>query len=250
VLCDGFGAAWPLSRKFGCTPQLAADLLRRAHEHELRPGVSFHVGSQQFDTSAWDRALALVADLRAELRADGIELELVNLGGGLPGSYRESAPAVDAYGAAITAAVRRRLGPDLPPQVLIEPGRYLVADAGSIRCEVVTIGIKSDSDQHRWVYLDVGMFSGLAEAMEEAIRYPIGVDGHDGQRPTGPVVLAGPTCDSADILYDTVDYQLPLDLAPGERLILESTGAYTATYSSIGFNGFPPLDVEVLGAAG
>ena len=59
-------------------------------------------------------------------------------------------------------------------------------------------------------------------------------------------MLAGPTCDSADILYQTVDYQLPLALAPGDRLDLQSVGAYSITYSTIGFNGFPPLDVEVL----
>lgn len=244
VLCDGFGAAWPLSRKFGCTPDLARRLLGRAARAGLRVGVSFHVGSQQFDPAAWDRALAVVADVRAELRADGIELELVNLGGGLPGSYIEATPAMPTYGDAIVAAVERRLGPALPAEVLIEPGRHLVADAGALRCEVVTVGQKSASDEHRWVYLDVGMFSGLAEVMGQAIRYRVVSD-----RPaaaTGPVVLAGPTCDSADILYETVDYQLPLDLRPGDRLFLHSVGAYSTTYSTIGFNGFPPLDVEVL----
>jgi ornithine decarboxylase len=119
-----------------------------------------------------------------------------------------------------------------------------VADAGALRCEVVTVARKSTSDEHRWVYLDVGMFSGLAEVMDEAIRYRVLTDGAD--RPSGPVVLAGPTCDSADILYETVDYQLPLDLRAGERLYLQSVGAYSTTYSTIGFNGFPPLDVEVL----
>ena len=65
-------------------------------------------------------------------------------------------------------------------------------------------------------------------------------------RPTGPVVLAGPTCDSADILYETVDYQLPSTSTRAMRLYLQSVGAYSTTYSTIGFNGFPPLDVEVL----
>ncbi|MBV9951471.1 MAG: type III PLP-dependent enzyme [Acidimicrobiia bacterium] len=245
ILCDGFGAAWPLSRKFGCAPDVARELLLEAARHGLRPGVSFHVGSQQFDPAAWDRALATVADLRAELLAEDVELELVNLGGGLPGTYLEAIRPVDEYGSDIVAALRRRLGPDLPPEMLVEPGRYLVADAGALRCEVVTVARKSTTDEHRWVYLDVGMFSGLAEVMDEAIRYRVLTDGAD--RPTGPVVLAGPTCDSADILYETVDYQLPLDLRAGERLYLQSVGAYSTTYSTIGFNGFPPLDVEVLG---
>lgn len=248
VLCDGFGAAWPLSRKFGCAPDLARRLLGRAARAGLRPGVSFHVGSQQFDPTAWDRALAVVADLRAELRADGIELDLVNLGGGLPAPYIETVPSLAEYGEAIVAAVRRRLGPTPPAEIIIEPGRHLVADAGALRCEVVTVGRKSAHDRHRWVYLDVGMFSGLAEVMGQAIRYPIVSERPASATPTGPVVLAGPTCDSADILYETVDYQLPLDLSPGDRLHLCSAGAYSTTYSTIGFNGFPPLDVEVLSA--
>jgi ornithine decarboxylase len=250
ILCDGLGAAWPLSRKFGCSADLAVALLRRAASAGLTPGVSFHVGSQQFDPQAWDRALALVADLRAELRSDGIELGLVNLGGGLPGTYREDVPDTAVYGAAIEAAVGRRLGPDLPAEILVEPGRFLVADAGVLRTEVVTVGTKTLHDDHRWVYLDVGMFSGLAEVMDEAIRYRI-VPADDRSHldgPTGPVVLAGPTCDSADVLYQTVDYRLPLSLAPGDRLHLLSVGAYSATYSTMGFNGFPPLDVEILPA--
>src|SRR5690349_19434160 len=105
ILCDGLGAAWPLSRKFGCAPELAPDLLRKAASNGLRAGLSFHVGSQQFDVQAWDRALATVADIRAELRADGIELELVDLGGGLPGRYREDVPSIAAYGDAITDAL-------------------------------------------------------------------------------------------------------------------------------------------------
>ena len=249
ILCDGLGAAWPLSRKFGCAVDMATDLLRSAAHAGLIPGVSFHVGSQQFDPEAWDRALALVADLRAELRADGIELGLVNLGGGMPGTYIEDVPPIAAYGASIADAIERRLGPDLPAEVLVEPGRFLVADAGVLRAEVVTIGRKTRHDDHRWVYLDVGMFSGLAEVMDEAIRYRIvAADGSTVPvgEPTGPVVLAGPTCDSADILYQTLDYQLPLSLAPGDRILLLSVGAYSATYSTVGFNGFDPLDVEVL----
>jgi ornithine decarboxylase len=249
VLSDGVGAAWPLSRKFGCTLERAAELLRRAHGSGLSVGVSFHVGSQQFDPSAWDRALADVAGLRAALREDGVELEGVNLGGGLPGSYIEDIPSPEHYGAAIEAAIQRHLGPDRPPQILIEPGRFLVADAGVLRTEVVTVGTKSPNDERRWVYLDVGVFTGLVETMDEAIRYRIVAEDGTPYRDLdelGPVILAGPTCDSADILYESTDYRLPLDLRSGDRLLFLSLGAYSTTYSTVGFNGFDPLDVEIL----
>ena len=207
--------------------------------------MSFHVGSQQFDPSAWDRALSSIADLRAELRADGIDLSAVNLGGGLPGQYREEVPPLDDYADAIQRAVGRRLGPDLPAEMIIEPGRYLVADAGVLRSEVVTVSTKSLRDDRRWVYLDVGLFSGLPEVMDEAIRYPMVTDG-DPLGGVGPVVIAGPTCDSADILYERCGCELPLDLGPGDHVYLLSVGAYSTTCSSVGFNGFGPLHVEVL----
>ena len=95
----------------------------------------------------------------------------------------------------------------------------------------------------RWVYIDAGLFSGLDETMDERIRYRLHVPGPD--RPRGPVVLAGPTCDSADILYRH-GVELPLDLMPGERVIFLSAGAYTANCSAVGFNGFPPLSTRII----
>jgi ornithine decarboxylase len=103
---------------------------------------------------------------------------------------------------------------------------------------------RDPAEDLRWGYLDVGVFTGLVEAMGEAIRYPIRTPRGDG--PVGPAVLAGPTCDSLDVLYEEVRYQLPLDLAEGDLVELGSTGAYTTTCSSVGFNGFPPLRTVVV----
>ena len=103
---------------------------------------------------------------------------------------------------------------------------------------------KSPDDLHRWVYLDIGMFSGLAECAGEAIRYKIDTL-RDGEE-TGPCVLAGPSCDSADILYEKRPIQMPLSLQSGDRVMIRNCGAYTSSYSSVGFNGFPPLEVVVL----
>ena len=74
---------------------------------------------------------------------------------------------------------------------------------------------------------------------DESIRYPIRTP-RDGA-PVSPCVLAGPTCDSADVMYEKEPYQLPISLEIGDKVLIEGTGAYTATYSSVAFNGFPPL---------
>jgi ornithine decarboxylase len=246
IASDGSGADWPLTRKFGCDPDLALDLLLSAHGMGLEVGLSFHVGSQQRDPEAWDRALATVADIHAVLRANDIEPAVVNLGGGFPASYVEQVPDIAAYGAAIGGSLQRRLGDRRPARVMIEPGRYLVADAGVVQAEVVLVARKSRDDTTRWVYLDVGLFGGLAEVLDEAIRYRICTP-HDGGL-VGPVVIAGPSCDSADVLYERSGYRLPLALRDGDRVDLLSTGAYTSTYSSVWFNGFPPLRTRYLPA--
>jgi ornithine decarboxylase len=230
VTTDGGGADWPLSRKFGCAPDMAMHLLTRAAEKGHAVGVSFHVGSQQRNPEAWDTALATVGEVFDHLRSRDIEPVLVNLGGGFPGHY--------AYGATIRAALAKRLG-DTPRRVIAEPGRYLLADAGVLQTEVVLVSRRSLEDDARWVYLDCGVYTGLTEALGESIKFRFRTP-HDGG-PTGRVCIAGPTCDSADILYEHADYQMPLALEAGDRVEVLSTGAYTTTYSTVGFNGFPAL---------
>jgi ornithine decarboxylase len=236
VRTSGHGADWPLTRKFGCSHDEAARLLRKAAIAGLEVGASFHVGSQQRDVEAWDEALAVVAWVFDELAATGVEPSLVNLGGGFPARYVDGVAPIGHYGAAIERAMRRRLGHH-SLRVLAEPGRYLVGDAGVLHTEVVLVAERTPGE--RWVYLDCGMFHGLAETMDEAIRYRIRTP-HDGT-PMAPAAIAGPTCDSADVLYEKTGYPLPVALRAGDRVQLLSTGAYTTTYSSVGFNGFEPL---------
>jgi ornithine decarboxylase len=238
IFTTGGGADWPLSRKFGCEPALAADLLRLARDLGLVPyGVSFHVGSQQRNPRQWEDAIRQASELFRGLEDDGIELAMLNLGGGFPARYRRRTPPIIAYGRAIRAALLTFFGNRLP-RLIVEPGRQLVGDAGVIHTEVVLISRRSTEDPRRWVYLDIGRFGGLAETEDEAIQYPI-VSHRQG--PGEAVVLAGPTCDSADILYERADYQLPLDLCIGDKLEIRAAGAYTSTYASVAFNGFEPL---------
>jgi len=245
VLTDGAGAEWPLSRKFGCEPDMAVSVLEHAHKLGLEAvGVSFHVGSQQANTAAWDTALADASRVFKTLAERGIHLKLVNMGGGFPTRYLKDVPTSEDYGKAIFGALRRHFGNRIP-ETIIEPGRGLVGDAGVIRAEVVLVSRKSeDPDGQRWVFLDIGKFGGLAETMDEAIRYPIRTP-RDGDRTT-PCVIAGPTCDSADVLYEKTPYELPVSLTVGDEILIEATGAYTTTYASNGFNGFAPLKSYVI----
>src|SRR5689334_4894077 len=239
ILCDGAGAEWPLSRKFGCEPSMAADVLEHAHRLGLNAhGISFHVGSQQRNQHAWDRALAQAAAVFKECGERGINLSMVNLGGGFPTKYLKNVPTVRTYGSAIFRALRKHFGNRIP-ETIIEPGRGMVGNAGVIETEVVLVSKKSEEDDVRWVYLDIGKFGGLAETMDESIRYPIKTP-RDGAE-LGACVIAGPTCDSADVLYEREPYMLPVSLEIGDKVLIEGTGAYTATYSAVAFNGFAPL---------
>jgi len=233
------GAEWPLSRKFGCDPEMAVDVLEHAQRLGLDAvGVSFHVGSQQRRTAAWDEALKSAAAVFRACADRGINLSMVNLGGGFPTKYLRDVPAVESYGRSIFRALRKHFGNRIP-ETIIEPGRGMVGNAGVIEAEVVLVSNKSEHDHVRWVYLDIGKFGGLAETMDESIRYPIRTP-HDGDE-VGPCVLAGPTCDSADVLYEKRPYELPISLEIGDKVLIEGTGAYTATYASVAFNGFAPL---------
>jgi ornithine decarboxylase len=170
-------------------------------------------------------------------------LRILNIGGGFPAFYGLPLLATEDYAAEVMRMVRHRFGADV--HVMAEPGRGLVAEAGVIVAEVLLVARKDQDDLARWVFLDIGKFSGLAETMDEAIRYQF--ETRHGDEETGPCILAGPSCDSADVLYEKRPVQLPLALSAGDKVRILCTGAYTTSYSSVGFNGFPPLDAVFVG---
>ncbi|CAD5379891.1 Ornithine decarboxylase [Pseudomonas sp. OF001] len=240
ILTEGSTTAdWPLSRKFGCQSDMAMDLLILARDLGLVPyGVSFHVGSQQRDISVWDAAIAKVKVIFERLKEeDGIELKMINMGGGFPANYIAKTNSLETYAEEIIRFLKEDFGDDLP-EIILEPGRSLIANAGILVSEVVLVARKSRTAVERWVFTDVGKFSGLIETMDESIKFPIWTEKKGEME---EVVIAGPTCDSADIMYEHYKYGLPLNLASGDRLYWLSTGAYTTSYSAVEFNGFPPL---------
>ena len=236
-------ADWPLTRKFGCDAGLALQLLDYAKEVGLTPvGFSFHVGSQTRRAEMWAPTLDQMAEIWKAAKDAGHELTLLNIGGGFPAFYGESIDTPTVYAGRVMELVNEKFGHI--PQIMAEPGRGMVAEAGVIVSEVMLVSRKSDRDVHRWVYLSIGRFSGLAETEGEAIRYQFET-ARDGDA-TGPCIMAGPSCDSADVLYEKRPMHLPLTLRSGDRVLIRNTGAYTSTYSSVCFNGFPPLDVVVI----
>uniref|UniRef100_Q0HZK7 ornithine decarboxylase n=1 Tax=Shewanella sp. (strain MR-7) TaxID=60481 RepID=Q0HZK7_SHESR len=240
ILTEGTDTAdWPLSRKFGCQNEMAYELLVLAKELGLEPfGISFHVGSQQRDIGAWDSAIGKVKSIFDRLRDEhNIVLKMINMGGGFPANYIDKTNQLGVYAEQITHFLKEDFGDDLP-QIILEPGRSLISNAGVLVSEVVLISKKSYTALERWVFTDVGKFSGLIETMDEAIKFPIFTH---KQGELDKCVIAGPTCDSADIMYEHYSYGLPNDLAIGDRMYWLTAGAYTTTYSAVCFNGFPPL---------
>lgn len=234
---------WPLSRKFGCQPRMSTDLMLLAADLGLEPyGVSFHVGSQQREIPAWDAAIVQVHSLFDWMEKEHFRLKAINMGGGFPADYLVKTNPLSVYAEEISRYLTLYFGNSVP-KIYLEPGRGLVGEAGVLISEIISVSKKSKTDLKRWVYTDVGIFNGLMETLGESIKYPVYTD-KNGE--TGDVIMAGPTCDSLDIMYEHFKYQLPLSLESGDRIYWLSTGAYTASYSAIEFNGFPPLQTYYL----
>jgi len=245
ILVSSAEAEWPLSRKFGCSSSYALPLLDLARDLGLDPvGLSFHVGSQTKHPYMWYDCLDTVAAIWEHARAEGHELTLLNIGGGFPAYYGVDITEPQQYGEQLMQAIADRF--DGVEYIMAEPGRGMVGSAGAIAAECLLVSRKTPGDPVRWVFLNVGRFSGLAEAEGEAIKYQFLTVGKESER-TSECIVAGPTCDSADVLYERNKVLFPDSLASGDRVIIKTCGAYTSTYSTIAFNGFPPLQVVAIG---
>ena len=239
---DGKGAAWPLSVKFGRSKERVYQLLVKAKALGLEPGgICFHVGSQQCMASAWDKAIGECAQIVQRLAAEGIHLSVLNIGGGFPWLYSGDAPSIDVLGKAIEQSINSHGLRDMV--IMTEPGRYVVANAGVLVSEVILVVKNKEHDVPRWTYLDAGMYNGLCES--GAVNLPIVTDKDDS--PKVPSILAGPTCDSTDVIGKQKPFDLPEDLSCGDRVVMLDAGAYTVSYSTVSFNGFSPLAEYFIG---
>ena len=236
---DNKGAHWPLSNKFGCSFDMVKELLLEAkHMGLLAVGISFHVGSQQTNLDRWEEALALCKKINLFLEKNKINIEFINIGGGIPVNYLGEKINLKKFNIKLNDSFKKYFD-QKKIKMMLEPGRALVANAGIIESEIIFVSKKSKNSKERWVYIDVGRFGGLAETDGESIKYDI--KPIIGSNKLGPVVIAGPTCDGVDVLYEKIKYQFPLNIKSGDRIRIFSAGAYTSVYSSA-FNGFSPLN--------
>jgi ornithine decarboxylase len=230
---DDSRSIFPLSRKFGTSVEEALGLMILADRLGLVPmGITFHVGSQCTEPRAWAAAIAQSGLLMRRLSTSGIHVSMLNIGGGFPARYSDEATPFSAIAAVIEKELHRL--PYLPEHIAAEPGRFLVAESATMVTSV--IGIEERAGD-RWVYLDVGGYNGLMEALQTGGRwkFPLSTTADPGT--LAPCTVTGPSCDSSDTLFYGVN--LPLELQVGDRVMIGSAGAYSTSYAS-SFNGFPP----------
>jgi ornithine decarboxylase len=232
------GAAVDLSAKFGCLPSDVPALIAAARDGGVRMvGLATHAGSQPKTTEVHVRAIRCLVDLLARVRHDlAGERPTLDIGGGFPTEYGYGAggPTIEAFCAPLRDAL---VGAPPDTRFLCEPGRYLVAPAGTAVASVIG---KAERDGRWWYYLDDGVYGSWSGQLHEPVRYPVRALGRRGA--TYPSVLAGPTCDSVDVIG--ADLELPL-LEPGDLIAGETMGAYTAA-SACDFNGVPRARIVVV----
>ena len=220
------GSEWPLSKKFAVEVDVAEELLLYARKKGLNPvGITFHVGSQCTNIYNWDSALNKAKDLWDRAEKAGIRLSLLNIGGGYPIRYTKDVVGISAIDKNINRLIYEKFPRKM--RVLIEPGRAVVGDAGIFVTQVIGKATRGDEE---WLSLDVGVFNGLMESVG-GIKYSYIVE---GSKEIKKWTLAGPSCDSFDVIEK--DIYLP-DPAVGSYVLILSSGAYTISYASE-FNGF------------
>jgi ornithine decarboxylase len=243
---DDKESVFPLSRKFGADPEDAFDLMLQARRLGLRPyGITFHVGSQCGSPDAWRRAIGVSGELMNRLAAEGIVLDMLDLGGGFPARYVAEVPSIQAIADQINPALDEL--PYRPGLLAAEPGRHLVAESA-----VMAVGVigREHRGGENWLFVDVGAYNGMMETLQtgNGWDYPLWTSLPDhAELPQVPFTVTGPSCDSSDTVF--LNVLLPATLDVGDTLYIGSAGAYTLSYASA-FNGFEPPTPLFVGTGG
>jgi ornithine decarboxylase len=227
------GSVFPLTRKFGAKPSGIPAVINAAKSNGMAlTGVTFHVGSQCNNIANWTKGINAVKGVFTQLEHNGWTPELLNIGGGYPLLLSTDDPTIEEIGMSINEQLKSI--PD-SVQIMGEPGRFLVGSAGCLVTQVIGLATR---DEQRWVYLDTGFYGGL---MEMAESFPLKIISER----TGEAhlwTLAGPTCDSIDVLGE---HSLPSNTEVEDILYIPNLGAYCTT-CACDFNGFPVPEMVVV----
>jgi len=227
------GSDWPLSGKFGAGGSEAREIILAAAKIGADlAGVTFHAGSQCRNPENWRVGIEKARTAFDAMAKAGLKPRMLDIGGGFPVRHVKPIPSIELIGEVVNDALRA-FGPEV--QVVAEPGRFIVSDAGYFVCRVMGTATRGGK---RWMHWDAGLFGGIIETTE-GLKYKIRTD---RAGPDVPWHVAGPTCDSVDVVLR--DEPLPSDLQEGDFIYLRNAGAYTTAYAS-GFNGFPLPEARV-----
>jgi ornithine decarboxylase len=233
IATPNIGSDWPLSGKFGAGAGETREIIATAAKLGADlAGVTFHAGSQCRNPENWRVGIEKARTVFDSMLKAGLKPRLLDIGGGFPVRHVKPIPSVEVIGEVVNEALKA-FPEDV--QVIAEPGRYLVSDAGYFVCRVLGTATRSGK---RWMHWDAGLFGGVIETTE-GLKYKIRTDR------SGPDIawnVAGPTCDSVDVVMR--EEPLPSDLQEGDFIYLRNAGAYTTAYASE-FNGFPLPEVRV-----
>jgi len=233
IATPNIGSDWPLSGKFGAGAAETREIISTAAKLGADlAGVTFHAGSQCRNPENWRVGIEKARTVFDAMTKAGLRPRMLDIGGGFPVRHVKPIPSIEVIGEVVNEALRA-----FPEEVEVvaEPGRYLVSDAGYFVCRVLGTATRSGK---RWMHWDAGLFGGIIETTE-GLKYKVRTDR------SGPDVawhVAGPTCDSVDVVMR--DEPLPSDLQEGDFIYIRNAGAYTTAYAS-GFNGFPLPEVRV-----
>lgn len=222
------------NEKFGSDPSNAMDLLKKAKDLKLVPlGLSFHVGSQMSDPTAWAKALDVCYDLVRKAEKGGIKLKLIDIGGGFPINYGPLQPGCKLEDIAKVTMKKIKESPRKDIKFIAEPGRYLVAESSCVVTSILEVDQRTDK---KWLFTDVSVFHAFMEKFGfNEFPFPVYKVGDSGSVQNEHYAVTGPTCDSFDTM--SKDVRLPEGLKIGDKLMINHTGAYSLVYASK-FNGF------------
>jgi ornithine decarboxylase len=233
IATPNIGSDWPLSGKFGAGAGETREIIALAAKLGADlAGVTFHAGSQCRNPENWRVGIEKARTVYDAMTKAGLKPRLLDIGGGFPVRHVKPIPSIEVIGEVVNEALKA-FPEDV--QVVAEPGRYLVSDAGYFVCRVLGTATRGGK---RWMHWDAGLFGGVIETTE-GLKYKIRTDR------SGPDLawnVAGPTCDSVDVVMR--EEPLPSDLQEGDFIYLRNAGAYTTAYASE-FNGFPLPEVRV-----